>query len=127
MTKTIAIDFDGVLAAYDGWKGEEHYGAPLPGAIEFVKTLLDERYIVVIFTTRAGTSAGIDRLEGWLKLHGLEALLHDRLVITCIKPPAWLYIDDRCFLFKGTYPTINEIEDFKPWWKQPTAYGTTPS
>jgi histidinol phosphatase-like enzyme len=115
---TIAIDFDGVLASYDGWKGQEHYGAPLPGALGFVKSLAEAGYQVVIFTTRAGTSAGIDRLEGWLKFHGLTDELIERLVITCIKPPAWLYIDDRCFLFKGAYPSLEEIENFKPWWKE---------
>lgn len=116
-TKTIAIDFDGVLAEYEGWKGEEHYGAPLPGAIEFLNMLLAGGYQLVIFTTRAASNQGIDRIEGWLKLHGLEALVNDRLIITCIKPPAWLYIDDQAFLFKGTYPSLEEIENFKPWWK----------
>ena len=117
--KTIAIDFDGVLAEYHGWQGPEHLGAPLPGAIVFVNMLLAEGYNVIIFTTRAASNEGIESIVGWLKMHGLDALLHDRLVISCIKPPAFLYIDDRAFVFKGTYPTINEIEDFAPWWKNP--------
>jgi hypothetical protein len=117
MRKSVAIDFDGVLARYDGWKGPEHYGAPLPGALDFVRRLLGAGYHVVIFTTRADCAQGIDRLEYWFKDHGLENALAAELEITCTKLPAQLYIEDRCYVFKGTYPAISDIENFAPWWK----------
>lgn len=46
-------------------------------------------------------------------------------LITCIeqtsitfpsqKPAAWLTIDDRAICFKGEFPTMSEIDEFKPW------------
>jgi hypothetical protein len=118
MTKTIAIDFDGVLADYHGWEGPEHLGAPLPGALAFIHDLLASDYQVVIFTTRADSLAGREMIRLWFMTQKVCEHCLAKLELTNIKPPAWLYIDDRCFLFKGTYPTIKEIEDFKPWWKQ---------
>ena len=38
--------------------------------------------------------------------------------ITNIKDLAWLYIDDRCVNFNGSFDSLkNSIETFKPWYK----------
>jgi adenylylsulfate kinase len=113
MTKTIAIDLDGVLAQYDGWKGPDHYGPPMPGAIAFLESLIVAEMQPWIFTTREGPI-----LTEWLRKYMPPAVL-EHLIVTRTKPPAWLYIDDRCWLFKGTFPSIEEIEDFQPWWQKP--------
>ena len=73
------------------------------------------------------------RLEGdeWLALidstgycsHGTEPDESDsfgRHVVALIqwprvKPSAQLYIDDRAWLFTGTFPSHDEIRSFKPW------------
>lgn len=110
MKKTIAIDLDGVLARYDGWRGPDHYGEPLPGAMAFLRELIDADMQPVIFTTREGPA-----LDLWLRTYCPKEIL-ENLIVTRTKPPAWLYIDDRCFLFKGWFPTLAEINDFKPWW-----------
>ncbi len=34
------------------------------------------------------------------------------------KPAAFLTIDDRCFHFKGQFPSMEEITDFKPWYHE---------
>ena len=34
------------------------------------------------------------------------------------KPPAYLGFDDRVYLFKGKFPSLKYIEDFKPWNKK---------
>jgi hypothetical protein len=31
------------------------------------------------------------------------------------KPPAFVGIDDRVLTFKGVWPTVEEIQNFKPW------------
>jgi hypothetical protein len=108
--KTIAIDFDGTLSAYQGWKGPEHLDPPLPGAIDFLGACLDHGFALVIFTTRAP-----QLVSDWLKTHAPPEV-YQCVQITNTKPPAFLMIDDRCLLFTGTYPTVQQIEDFKPWW-----------
>jgi hypothetical protein len=34
------------------------------------------------------------------------------------KPPAWLTIDDRAICFEGRWPTAEQIDDFKPWYRR---------
>jgi len=110
--KTIAIDLDGVLAQYDGWKGPDHYGDPMPGAVDFLKALIVADMQPVIHTSRSGPALG-----EWLRKHFPPEVLAN-LIVSSTKQPAWLQIDDRCFLFKGTFPTVAEIENFRPWWTQ---------
>ena len=109
--KTLAIDFDGVLSAYTGWKGETHLDPPLPGAIEFLNECV-KHFTVVIFTTRPE-----ELVRGWLTAHASYDV-GELVQITNIKPPAWLYIDDRCFLFTGAFPSMEEIDQFKAWWQK---------
>jgi hypothetical protein len=49
----IGVDLDGTLAHYDGWKGADHIGAPIPAMVERVKGWLAEGKTVKIFTARA--------------------------------------------------------------------------
>lgn len=115
---TVAVDLDGVLASYDGWKGIECIGDPIPGALEFVGNLLAEGFRVIIFTTRTNAwvnraeAAGQDHLsvEGghrwrrrlkmlvsnWLSQHGFPAEGADFYVYDGPgKPVAIAYVDDR--------------------------------
>lgn len=111
--KTLAIDFDGTLSAYTGWKGDmAPLDPPLPGAIDFLTDCLDRGFAVVIFTTRPE-----QLVHEWLEKHAPPDVAL-AVQITNTKPPAWLYIDDRCFLFQGTFPTMPEIENFKAWWQK---------
>lgn len=113
---TIAIDFDGVLSAYTGWKG---YGAPLDppveGAFQAIRDYQDAGLKVTIYTTRADSIESISRIERWLTQHGMEHRRSDKIEITNKKPPAILYLDDRAYLFTGIFPTIEEIKAFKTW------------
>ena len=44
---TIAIDLDGTLIHHGEWKGVDHFGEPLPGAVEFTKELAKVADIVI--------------------------------------------------------------------------------
>lgn len=52
MSDWIGVDLDGTLAHYDGWKGVEHIGEPVPAMAERVKQWLAEGKEVRIFTAR---------------------------------------------------------------------------
>ncbi len=48
----IGVDLDGVLAKYDGWKGDDKIGEPVPEMVDRVKRWLAEGKDVRIFTAR---------------------------------------------------------------------------
>jgi hypothetical protein len=54
----IGVDLDGTLAEYNGWKGADHIGAPIPAMVERVKQWLRERREVRIFTARVWYPVG---------------------------------------------------------------------
>lgn len=115
--KTILVDFDGVLHSYtSGWKGEGVIpDPPNTGAIEWLWGLLDdERFEVCIYSSRSKTSAGIDAMDDWLRKHGLDGRTHE-LRFPTTKPAAFLTIDDRAFVFRGRFPSLDEIAAFEPW------------
>jgi hypothetical protein len=53
----IAVDLDGTLAHYDGWRGIDHIGEPVPAMLERVKAWLAEGKDVRIFTARVADNA----------------------------------------------------------------------
>ena len=114
---TVAVDFDGVLARYDGWKGEDVLGEPLEGAMDFLRALATE-YDIVIHSTRDSVA-----IRQWIQKYGLDEdgdcdfQLDASIEISQEKPLALLYIDDRAFCFQGKFPTIDEIKTFRPWWQ----------
>ncbi len=59
---TVCFDFDGVIATYDGWKGFDILGDPVPEVINAMKQLKKEGYSIVIWTGRQDTPI----LRKWL-------------------------------------------------------------
>lgn len=90
--ETHAVDLDGVLAHYDGFKGEDHIGEPVPSMIERVRQWLAEGDEVVIFTARAhhGGNA-VKVVEDWC-----ERFIGTKLEVTNEKRPEFTdFWDDR--------------------------------
>lgn len=85
MSKWIGVDLDGTLAYYDGWKGIEHIGAPIPRMLARVLAWLENGSEVRILTARY-SSAFPDReeaarhIQDWTDYH-----LGERLRVTCEK------------------------------------------
>ena len=102
MKKTVCVDMDAVLARYDGWHGVEVIGNPIPGAVEFTRTL-SEIAEVVIFTTRCNPEINKpekahllrNRVAQWLDKHGFA---YADIYIGVGKPIASAYVDDRAVI-----------------------------
>ena len=92
MSKWTGVDLDGVLAFYDGWKGIEHIGDPIPKMKEKVLTWIASGKIIKIFTARATHKEAIPYIKKWLKEHGFPDL-----EITNVKDFGMeMLYDDRC-------------------------------
>ena len=83
----IGVDFDGTLATYNGFKGDDHTGEPVEPIVRLVRKWLHEGKTVKLFTARKPHPS----LRRWMKEH-----LGQVLEITNIKDPGMLLmIDDR--------------------------------
>ena len=87
----IGVDLDGTLAHYDGFKGEDHIGEPVPAMLDRVKKWLEAGKKVKIMTARVSFPGAEGYIKDWLKEIGLPDL-----EITNVKDPGMEEIwDDR--------------------------------
>lgn len=93
----IAFDLDGTAAEYDGWKGVEHIGAPIPKTIAMIKAFLAKGAKVKFLTARMATKDQEERelarttIANWSQEHIGQAL-----EATCIKDRMMVRLyDDR--------------------------------
>lgn len=108
MKKSFAIDFDGTLATYNGWKGALHLGEPHKGAVEFVNKALAQGHEIVLHTCRTTvvTSEGsvdrnnfvsqktmIAKLQDWLRQAGIAEGV--KIWSQAGKPHCDCYMDDK--------------------------------
>ena len=97
----VCLDLDGVLARYDKWRGVDHIGDPIPGALEFAKQLAKIAEIVIFSSRCAQDIAEGSRITpGQLRIHVIEWLEKHRFPFTDVyigqgKPRAAAFIDDR--------------------------------
>ncbi len=112
--RTIAVDFDGVIADYDGYKGPGVLGAPRTDVIEAMRTLAAEGWKIVIFTTRGETE-----ISSYLAKHGIP---HDEINRNSDyktqgnKVVADVYWDDRAFRYSGdARKDLEHIRSFRTW------------
>tara|TARA_B100000131_G_C17566452_1_gene389010 strand:+ start:65 stop:466 length:402 start_codon:yes stop_codon:yes gene_type:complete len=109
--KNIAIDFDGVIHDFSlGWNDGTCYGDPLPGSLQAIKEIA-KTHNVIIFTAKVKPSrplvngkTGYDLVKEWLDKHGILEYIDE---ITCEKPRAQLYIDDKGYHFKDWDSTLS--------------------
>ena len=120
--KRLLIDFDRVVHQYSkGWKDGSIYDAPVPGALEAIKTLQSQGWEIVIFTTRS-TDGNIrnKKIQNWLLKFDICShcigLIHDinklnfkpnQVLITNTKIPARAIIDDRAIRFTNWRDILN--------------------
>jgi len=112
-TRTIAVDFDGVIHAYSkGWQDGSIYDDPVKGAFGALEHMLGHPELtVVIFTARTDLKA----VQEWMARQApeipteimppTERFWNKRAIvgITNVKPVADFYIDDRGIEFDGNW------------------------
>ena len=103
MKKVVAIDFDGVLSYYEGWRGIDDLGQYIPGAIDLCQQLIDAGYEVWIYTTRLNTEVNkgftVQELRGKVAKFLNDEKFPVEVQIWDLpgKPIADMYIDDRAY------------------------------
>jgi hypothetical protein len=112
--RTIAVDFDGVIAGYDGYKGPGEFGDPRPDVREALLTLQNEGWKIIINTTR-----GEQEITQYLNQHGIpfeEFNRNTEYKTQGSKPVADVYWDDRAVCYSGdAHKDIDTIRNFKTW------------
>lgn len=107
----VCVDLNGVLDRYAGWKGEEHWDAPAPGAREFLRSLHEHGCRVIVFTTRHYLGA-----QRWLAEHDLLGYVAE---VTDTKPPADVFVDDRAVCHRGDLgETLAQVLAFRAHWQR---------
>lgn len=61
--KTYAVDWDGTMVEYHGFKGAMIYGAPIPRMVARVKKWIDEGHEILIFTARVSVEHGLQTVK----------------------------------------------------------------
>ena len=133
MSKILCVDFDGVIHSYtSGWQGYDVVNDdPVPGALQWLVDLyLGGDYEVHIYSSRSKYPEGISAMREWLKKHltthfagATLSMTTDQIATKVVqwlqfpaqKPPAYLTIDDRAICFRGTFPSVQEMNNFKAW------------
>ena len=112
--RTIAVDFDGVIANYDGYKGPGVFGDPRPDVREAMLALKSEGWKIIINTTR-----GEKEITAYLAQHGFpydEFNSNSDYKTQGSKPVADVYWDDRAVCYSGdARKDIEAIRNFKTW------------
>jgi hypothetical protein len=111
---TVAVDFDGVLAEYDGWKGAENLGQPRADVVAALRALRAEGWKIVVHTTRSA-----EQISGYLAIHQIP---YDDINRNAAynnegsKPVATVYWDDRALRYSGDAARdLDSIRDFRTW------------
>ena len=114
--KIVAIDLDGTLAHYDGWKGAEHIGTPVTDAVMICNLLHRAGVKVIVYTCRTNKTmnriSGIDTgrmvrdIGAWLHEWGLGYIHVNE---DEGKPFAHAYIGDRQLYFEKNGLTANAM------------------
>lgn len=114
LPKTIAVDFDGVIAEYDGWKGVGILGGPRADVVTALRTLHAEGWKIVIHTTRGEEEISAYLLEHEIPHHEINR--NSDYTTLGGKPVADVYWDDRALCYSGNAERdLKRIRRFRTW------------
>ncbi len=116
--KTIAFDFDGVIAKYEGFKGVHDVAEPIMEVVKAITLLKEKDFKILIHSTR-----GDDFLKSYCEKFSIPFdyinKRPDRQGENPGKPVAYVYVDDRAICYNGqdAQALVGEIENFKAYWE----------
>lgn len=112
--RTIAVDFDGVIANYDGWCGRAELGSPRPDVLEVLRQLREEGWKIIIHTTRC--EEDVCPFLSKFSVEYDEVNINSDYQNLGAKPVATVYWDDRALRYSGNaFHDLMIIRGFKTW------------
>tara|TARA_B100001250_G_scaffold224022_1_gene192098 strand:+ start:10188 stop:10586 length:399 start_codon:yes stop_codon:yes gene_type:complete len=108
----VAIDFDGVVHGNSkGFHDGTVYDPPIEGSIDAIKWFNSQGYDIVLFTAKVkpdrplvNNKTGEELIWEWLKKYEIDTFIKE---ITCEKPRAICYIDDKGIRFDNWNNTMD--------------------
>jgi hypothetical protein len=111
---TLAVDFDGVLAEYNGWAGNDVLGEPRADVVRVLQILRGEGWKIVVHTTRCAS-----HITDYLARHKIpydEINVNSSYPSLGPKPVATVYWDDRALCYSGdAFRDLDSIRGFRTW------------
>ena len=115
--RTVAVDFDGVIADYDGWKGAHSLGAPRPDVIAALQQLRAEGWKIIVHTTRGAESIRRYLIDADVPFDELNQ--NSDYQTAGHKPVATVYWDDRAVCYSGdAMRDLEIIRSFRTWFNR---------
>ena len=115
--RTVAVDFDGVIADYDGWKGADALGAPRPDVLAALRQLRAEGWKIVVHTTRGEESIRPYLIDADVPFDELNR--NSDYQTAGHKPVATVYWDDRAVRYSGdALRDLEVIRSFRTWFNR---------
>jgi adenylylsulfate kinase len=112
--RTIAVDFDGVIADYGGWIGDRDLGAPRRDVIAALHQLRNEGWKIVVHTTRSANAIRGYLIEADVPFDEINS--NTDYVTGGYKPVATVYWDDRAIRYSGDGTRdLPFIRSFRTW------------
>ena len=97
--RSLAVDFDGVIADYDGWRGREVLGRPRQDVVKALRILAAEGWKIIVYTTRHSEDI-IQHLQA-CDVPFDEINRNSDYQNQGNKPVATVYWDDRALRYSG--------------------------
>ena len=111
---TVAVDFDGVIADYNGWTESSLIGAPRKDVVEALKVLRREGWKIVVYSCR-----GTHEIAPYLQENEIpfdEINPGPPKGTKGTKPRATVYWDDRACCYSGNaLEDLEKIRHFRTW------------
>ena len=111
---TIAVDFDGVIANYDGWDGTGAIGLPRQDVIDALISLRSEGWRIVVYSCRSSTEIAPYLMENSIPFDEINR--NSECSTAGAKPVATVYWDDRACRYSGdARADLEIIRNFRTW------------